>query len=64
MKKLVLILGSVSCILFGASCNSTDLSGSLPLPFTNPPSSIKGEIDVQPIPPKVCVGLDIIPTKD
>lgn len=61
MKKLFLITCAL-CTLIGVSCTTTGpVSGSLPIPFTDPPSRLKGEIAVQPVPPKFSVGLDIIP---
>ena len=61
MKRSVVMLVAASCIVFGVSCSSTDLSGSLPIPFTNPASNIKANVEVRPMPPKVCIGLDVIP---
>jgi len=44
-----------------ASCSSTGLTGSLPIPFTDPPANVRGDIEVTPLPPKLCIGLDVIP---
>jgi|TARA_R100001163_G_scaffold23238_1_gene19553 hypothetical protein len=59
--KLIAIATAASCILFGVSCSSTDLSGNVPIPFTNPASNLEGTIKVQPMPFKAGVGLEMIP---
>tara|TARA_R100000734_G_C3248842_1_gene51067 strand:- start:169 stop:372 length:204 start_codon:yes stop_codon:yes gene_type:complete len=61
MKHIAIIAAAVSCILFGASCSSTDLSGNVPIPFTNPASNLEGTIKVQPMPFKAGLGLEMIP---
>tara|TARA_R100000734_G_scaffold5353_3_gene4645 strand:+ start:486 stop:689 length:204 start_codon:yes stop_codon:yes gene_type:complete len=61
MKRLAIIIATASCIMFGASCSSTDLSGNVPIPFTNPASNLEGTIKVQPMPFKAGVGLEMIP---
>tara|TARA_Y100000004_G_C8728881_1_gene333407 strand:+ start:92 stop:295 length:204 start_codon:yes stop_codon:yes gene_type:complete len=48
------------CLSF-ASCSSSGLSGSLPIPFTDPAVNVRADIEVTPLPPKLCVGLDVIP---
>ena len=61
MKKLVILAASVSCILFNVSCSSGGVSGNLPIPFTDPAMDARGVIQVTPLPPKVCVGIDVVP---
>jgi len=61
MKQVTALLAAASCILFGVSCSSTDLSGNVPIPFTNPASNLEGTIKVQPMPFKAGVGLEMIP---
>jgi len=61
MKNIIALLAAASCILFGVSCSSTDLSGSLPIPFTNPATNVEANVEVRPMPPKICLGLDVIP---
>jgi len=61
MKQVIALLAAASCILFGVSCSSTDLSGNVPIPFTNPASNLEGTIKVQPMPFKAGVGLEMIP---
>ena len=61
MKTTIVRLMAVSCVVFGVSCSTTGVQGSLPIPFTNPPTNVTGEIEITPLPPKVCVGLDIVP---
>ncbi len=57
------IAASASCILFGVSCSTADLGGELPLPFTDPSTSAKLDLELRPMPPKFCIGLDLIPTE-
>ena len=61
--KLNLLLAGVACILFGVSCSTADLGGELPLPFTDPSTSAKLYLELRPMPPKFCIGLDLIPTE-
>jgi len=57
------IAASASCILFGVSCSTADLGGEVPLPFTDPSTSAKLDLELRPMPPKFCIGLDLIPTE-
>lgn len=59
-----LIAVSVSCILFGASCSTADLGSSVPIPFTEPATSAKLDLELRPLPPKFCIGLDLVPTSE
>lgn len=61
MKKLFVLAAAVSCILFNVSCSSGGVSGNLPIPFTDPAMDARGVIQVTPLPPKVCVGIDVVP---
>ena len=62
LKSLFVVgaLGSSAAILV-SSCSSMDLGGNLPLPFTEPASACKLELDLRPLPPRFCIGLDIVP---
>ncbi len=60
MKYVLAIISIAACLLF-SSCGSAGLNGSLPVPFTDPPVNVKGNVEVTPLPPKVCIGLDVIP---
>lgn len=60
MKRVIELLAVVACILFSVSCASTGVTGSLPIPFTDPAEDVRAVINLRPIPPKVCVGLDVI----
>lgn len=62
--KWNLIAASASCILFGVSCSTADLGGQVPLPFTSPSTSAKLDLELRPMPPKFCIGLDLIPTEE
>jgi hypothetical protein len=60
MKRVIELSAVAACILFSVSCASTGLTGSLPIPFTDPAEDVQAVVSVRPIPPKVCIGLDII----
>jgi len=62
--KLHIIAASAACILFGASCSTADLGSSVPLPFTEPATSAKLDLELRPLPPKFCIGLDLVPTSE
>jgi len=62
--KWNLIAASASCILFGVSCSTADLGGQVPLPFTSPSTSAKLDLELRPMPPKFCIGLDLVPTEE
>tara|TARA_Y100001972_G_scaffold87895_1_gene107501 strand:+ start:150 stop:350 length:201 start_codon:yes stop_codon:yes gene_type:complete len=59
--KTIIIISSIATCAFLNSCGSAGLGGNLPIPFTDPAVSVKGNVEVTPLPPKVCIGLDIIP---
>ena len=59
MKKIITVFGAISVLAFGASCNSLDTGASLPIPFTDPAARVSLDIKATPLPPKLCVGLDI-----
>ena len=59
--KLHLIVAAIISVFLG-SCSTMDLGGSLPLPFTEPATSVKADLDLRPFPPRFCVGLDLVPT--
>ena len=50
--------------LMGASCSTADLGSSVPLPFTDPATSAKLDLELRPLPPKFCIGLDLVPTSE
>jgi len=53
----------VACALFGVACSTSDLGGQVPLPFTSPATSAKLDLELRPLPPKFCIGLDLVPTE-
>jgi len=59
--KANLIVIAVAALVGVASCSSTKLGGSLPIPFTNPKTNVSLDVNVRPLPPKLCVELDVIP---
>jgi hypothetical protein len=61
MKRVIELSAVVACILFSVSCASTGVTGSLPIPFTDPAEDVRAVVNVRPLPPKVCIGLDVIP---
>lgn len=62
--KLTLFAIGAGCALLVASCSSMDLGGSVPIPFTNPPTNARLDLDVRPLPPRFCIGLDLIPREE
>lgn len=64
MKANLIIGAAVAALIGVSSCSSTNLGGSLPIPFTNPATDVKLEVTLRPMPPKFCVGLDVIPRPD
>ena len=59
MKKIIILLGAISVLACGVSCNTLDTGASVPIPFTDPASRVSLDIKATPIPPKFCIGLDI-----
>ena len=59
-NKLLLAIGAIILAVTNVSCNTTDAKVGLPIPFTNPAVRVNLETQVQPLPPKICVGLDIV----
>lgn len=64
MNKVLITLLTVSGLLFNVSCSSTGLEGSFPIPFTKPAANARPHIQVTPLPPKICLGVDIIARED
>jgi hypothetical protein len=60
MKSTLIAIGA-GCSLLVSSCSTMDLGGSVPLPFTTPATNAKLDLDLRPIPPRFCIGLDIVP---
>ena len=60
--KLLAVIGAVP--LLGTSCSTMDLGGSLPVPFTNPATDVTLELDFRPLPPRFCIGLDLVPREE
>jgi hypothetical protein len=60
IKKILISAGSIIVAASSVSCNTTDAKVGLPIPFTNPAVRVNLETQVQPLPPKICVGLDIV----
>ena len=59
-KKILIIAGSIMLVASSVSCNSTDAKVGLPIPFTNPAVRVNLETHITPLPPKICVGLDVV----
>jgi len=62
-RKLFLIAGVLSLGLGCISCNTTNAKVGLPIPFTNPPVKVEVDTKVTPLPPKICVGLNVAEIK-
>ncbi len=60
MKAIAITAAAAFSLLF-VSCSSMDLGGSVPLPFTEPPTNAVLELDLRPLPPRFCIGVDLIP---
>ncbi len=60
MKKIIVLLGLAIIALANVSCNSTDATIGLPIPFTSPAVRVNLETHITPLPPKICVGLDVV----
>lgn len=59
-SKVFAIIGIISLGLSGVSCKSTNAKLGLPIPFTDPAVKVNVETNVTPLPPKICIGLDVV----
>ena len=59
MRALFLTLTAGSLLFFGVSCESLKTGASLPVPFTDPATSVGVNIEAKVLPPKFCIGLDV-----
>jgi len=60
MKKIIVLLGLAFAALANVACDTTNAKVGLPIPFTNPAVRVNLETQVTPLPPKICVGLDVV----
>ena len=60
MKKIIVLLGLAFVSLANVACDTTNAKVGLPIPFTNPAVRVNLETQVTPLPPKICVGLDVV----
>ena len=60
MKKIIVLLGLAFVALANVACDTTNAKLGLPIPFTNPAVRVNLETQVTPLPPKICVGLDVV----
>jgi hypothetical protein len=60
LKKLLFLAGTIAISSFFVSCNATDAKIGLPIPFTSPAVRVNLETHITPLPPKICVGLDVV----
>ena len=60
MKKALTLLGLGFIALANVACDTTNAKVGLPIPFTNPAVRVNLETPVTPLPPKVCVGRDVV----
>ena len=62
--KFALISLLATALAFtSVSCSTADLGGSVPLPFTEPSTSAQLDLELRPMPPRFCIGLDLVPTE-
>ena len=48
-------------LIFGTSCSTMDLGGSVPVPFTEPATDAVLDLNFRPLPPRFTIGLDLLP---
>jgi len=60
MKKIIVLLGLAFVALANVACDTTDAKVGLPIPFTDPAVRVNLETQVTPLPPRICVGLDVV----
>jgi|TARA_Y100001972_G_C7658565_1_gene331870 hypothetical protein len=60
MKKIIVLLGLAFVALANVACDTTNAKVGLPIPFTDPAVRVNLETQVTPLPPKICVGLDVV----
>ena len=58
MNKLLTIIGAVALLICGVSCESLKTGASLPIPFSDPPSRVGVDVQLDPVPPKFSIGLN------
>jgi len=63
MKSTLFVIGA-GFTLAVSSCSTMDLGGSVPLPFTEPSTSAKLDLNLRPMPPRFCIGVDLVPTEE
>ena len=63
MKQALFVIAA-GCTLAVSSCSTMDLGGSVPLPFTEPSTSAKLDLNLRPMPPRFCIGVDLVPTEE
>jgi len=59
-KKIIALTGLLLIAASSVSCNTTDAKVGLPIPFTDPAVRVNLETHIQPLPPKICIGLDVV----
>ena len=63
MKTKLFVIGAGFVGLM-TSCSTMDLGGSVPLPFTEPSTSAQLDLNLRPMPPRVCIGVDLVPPEE
>ena len=59
---IIKLIGAAFILACGVSCESINTGASLPVPFTNPSVSVGLDVQAKVVPPKFCIGLDIVET--
>ena len=64
MKKIVLLLSIIPLLVCGVSCGTINTGAGINVPFTDngsgAPVKIALEVQAKVLPPKFCIGLDVV----
>tara|TARA_R110002051_G_scaffold308528_1_gene380371 strand:+ start:279 stop:479 length:201 start_codon:yes stop_codon:yes gene_type:complete len=64
MKKIALLLSIIPLLVCGVSCGTLNTGAGISVPFTDngsgAPVKVALEVQAKVIPPKFCIGLDVV----
>ncbi len=64
MKRSLILIGTGLLLLCGISCESINAGAGVPIPFTNDgggaPVRVSLDVQAKVLPPKFCIGLDVV----
>jgi len=60
LKQLLCAITLAVAAFCNISCETTDAKVGLPIPFTDPATRVAVDIKATVLPPRFCVGLDIL----